>query len=51
MAQSVLVDKITQLVIEELKNNNKVSLDNLFQKAIEEKEGSSTQIEPQKKSL
>ena len=38
MDQSVLVERITQLVIEELKNNNKVSLDNLFQRAIEEKE-------------
>ena len=38
MDQSVLVERITQLVIDELKNNNKVSLDNLFQKAIEENE-------------
>ena len=38
MDQSVLVERITQLVIEELKNNNKVSLDNLFQRAIEEKQ-------------
>ncbi|SCJ35799.1 Uncharacterised protein [uncultured Clostridium sp.] len=45
MDQSVLVERITQLVIEELKNNNKVSLDNLFQKAIEENEGSSKEVE------
>ena len=38
MDQSVVVERITQLVIEELKNNNKVSLDNLFQRAIEEKQ-------------
>lgn len=45
MDQSVLVERITQLVIEELKNNNKVSLDNLFQKAIKENEGSSKEVE------
>ncbi len=45
MDQSMLVERITQLVIEELKNNNKVSLDNLFQKAIEENEGSSKHVE------
>ncbi|MBM6837648.1 hypothetical protein H9X78_00055 [Clostridium saudiense] len=51
MEQSTLVEKITQLVIEELKNNNKVSLDNLFAKAIDENEGSSKQGESEKKSL
>ena len=36
MNENILIEKITELVIEELKNNNSVTLDNLFKRRIEE---------------
>lgn len=38
MNQSDLIEKITQLVIEELKNNNKVDLNSLIRKSVEVKD-------------
>ena len=36
MSENILIERITELVIEELKNNNKVSLDTLFKRVVEE---------------